>query len=167
MFQTLTLKEGGIVGFGGNQKGKIIGICISDLQVSDDEASEAIIISEPTEVSKPEKADTEALSESEMDCDNEENAPPKNTFKYKSSHLEELIIGNKDSPRKTRSSFREEDSLFGLISMIEPTKVEETLSDDAWIVAMHEELNQFERNNVWSLVPKPSHKNIIGTKWVF
>jgi len=31
---------------------------------------------------------------------------------------------------------------------------------------MQEELNQFQRNNVWDLVPKPEHKNIIGTKWV-
>jgi hypothetical protein len=32
---------------------------------------------------------------------------------------------------------------------------------------MQEELNQFQRNDVWNLVPKPEHKNIIGTKWVF
>ncbi|MCI32927.1 hypothetical protein A2U01_0054142, partial [Trifolium medium] len=66
----------------------------------------------------------------------ETNAAPRNTFKYKSSHPEELIIGNKESPRKTRSSFRCEDSLVGLIFMIEPTKIEEALKDDAWIVAM-------------------------------
>jgi len=51
--------------------------------------------------------------------------------------------------------------------MIEPTTVDEALSDDGWILAMQEELNQFQRNDVWDLVPKPSHKNIIGTKWVF
>ncbi|KAK1552759.1 hypothetical protein Q3G72_023072 [Acer saccharum] len=32
---------------------------------------------------------------------------------------------------------------------------------------MQEELNQFERNEVWSLVPRPKDINIIGTKWVF
>ena len=32
---------------------------------------------------------------------------------------------------------------------------------------MQEELNQFQRNDVWDLVPKHSQKNIIGTKWVF
>jgi len=51
--------------------------------------------------------------------------------------------------------------------MIEPTTVDEALSDDGWILAMQEELNQFQRNDVWGLVPKPSQKNIIGTKWVF
>ena len=32
---------------------------------------------------------------------------------------------------------------------------------------MHEELNQFERNQVWSLVERPEDHNVIGTKWVF
>ena len=32
---------------------------------------------------------------------------------------------------------------------------------------MQEELNQFEKNNVWKLVPPPEDKNIIETKWVF
>ncbi|CAM8923480.1 unnamed protein product [Rhodiola kirilowii] len=32
---------------------------------------------------------------------------------------------------------------------------------------MQEELHQFERNKVWSLVPRPKDKNVIGTKWVF
>ena len=32
---------------------------------------------------------------------------------------------------------------------------------------MQEELNQFQRNDVWDLVPKPLQKNIIGIKWVF
>ncbi|MCI15414.1 putative reverse transcriptase (RNA-dependent DNA polymerase), partial [Trifolium medium] len=108
---------------------------------------------------------TEELQEADEEI--ETAAVPRNTFKYKSSHPEELIIGNKESPRKTRSSFKNEDSLIGLISMIEPTKIEEALKDDAWIVAMQEELNQFQRNDVWTLVPKPKSKNIIGTKWVY
>ena len=32
---------------------------------------------------------------------------------------------------------------------------------------MQEELQQFERNKVWTLVPKPSGKSIIGTRQVF
>ena len=32
---------------------------------------------------------------------------------------------------------------------------------------MQEELNQFERNDVWKLVPRPTHQSIIGTKWVY
>ena len=32
---------------------------------------------------------------------------------------------------------------------------------------MQEELNQFERNKVWNMVPKPKNRTVIGTKWVF
>jgi len=85
----------------------------------------------------------------------------KNTFKYKSSHPEDQIIGNKESPRRIRSYFRPEESMIGLLSVIEPTTVDEALSDDGWILAMQEELNQFQRNDVWNLVPKPLQKNII------
>ncbi|KAA0036774.1 putative mitochondrial protein [Cucumis melo var. makuwa] len=46
-------------------------------------------------------------------------------------------------------------------SSIEPTSVDETLKDEYWIHAMQEELLQFKRNNVWTLVPKPEEANII------
>ncbi|GJX68163.1 retrovirus-related pol polyprotein from transposon TNT 1-94, partial [Tanacetum coccineum] len=45
--------------------------------------------------------------------------------------------------------------------------VNEALTDDSWIVAMQEELNQFIANDVWELVPQPRNMTIIGTKWVF
>jgi hypothetical protein len=32
---------------------------------------------------------------------------------------------------------------------------------------MHEELNNFKRNQVWKLVERPKGYNMIGTKWVF
>jgi len=38
--------------------------------------------------------------------------------------------------------------MLGLLSLIEPTSVDESLSDDGWIVAMQEELNRFQRNDV-------------------
>jgi hypothetical protein len=33
---------------------------------------------------------------------------------------------------------------------------------------MHDELNNFERNKVWTLVERPKdYRNVIGTKWIF
>jgi hypothetical protein len=44
----------------------------------------------------------------------------------------------------------------------------EALEDPDWVEAMHEELNNFKRNKVWSLVEKPKDcRNVIGTKRVF
>jgi len=36
-----------------------------------------------------------------------------------------------------------------------------------WLLAMPEELNQFERNQVWHLVTRPHDRPTIGTKWIF
>src|SRR5699024_8546511 len=33
-------------------------------------------------------------------------------------------------------------------------------------MVMQEELNNFKRNDVWHLVPRPN-QNVVGTKWVF
>ncbi|KAK1646410.1 hypothetical protein QYE76_064215 [Lolium multiflorum] len=52
--------------------------------------------------------------------------------------------------------------------MVEPKKVFDALEDPDWLDAMHEELNNFNRNNVWRLVEKPKDcRNVIGTKWIF
>ena len=48
------------------------------------------------------------------------------------------------------------------MSLIEPKNVKEAMTDSSWIIAMQEELNQFSRNEVWDLVPKPKNCNIIG-----
>ncbi|KAK1695261.1 hypothetical protein QYE76_011958 [Lolium multiflorum] len=42
------------------------------------------------------------------------------------------------------------------------------LEDPDWLDAMHDELNNFKRNKVWTLVEKPKEcRNVIGTKWIF
>src|SRR4051812_40052300 len=53
--------------------------------------------------------------------------------------------------------------------MLEPSKFDEAIQDPDWLLAMMEELHQFERNKVWSVIkrPDPTKHNIIGTKWIF
>ena len=43
----------------------------------------------------------------------------------------------------------------------------DALGDSNWVVVMQDELNQFTRNDVWSLVPRTNEMNVIVTKWVF
>jgi hypothetical protein len=52
------------------------------------------------------------------------------------------------------------------VSSLEPFKVEDALCDPNWVVVIQEELNNFKRNKVWSLIERPK-LNIVGTKWVF
>ncbi|WVZ76378.1 hypothetical protein U9M48_024356 [Paspalum notatum var. saurae] len=56
---------------------------------------------------------------------------------------------------------------YSFVSSIEPTTIDQALSDPDWVNAMHEELNNFTRNEVWTLEAKPKGARVIGTKWVF
>ena len=56
---------------------------------------------------------------------------------------------------------------MAFVSQVEPRNLEEALQDSNWITTMQEGLNQFEYNEVWSLVPRTSEMNIIRTKWVY
>ena len=53
------------------------------------------------------------------------------------------------------------------VSQVEPKRATDALSDESWYLAMQEELHGFERNNIWTLVPRPKSYSVIGTKWVF
>ena len=72
------------------------------------------------------------------------------------AHPQDLIIGSPSKGVMTRSqklaSFIAHHSF---VSCYEPTKVEEALKDLDWINAMHEELNNFTRNEVWTLEERP------------
>ena len=50
---------------------------------------------------------------------------------------------------------------------MKPKNFKETEHEKSWILAMQEKLGQFERNKVWTLVPRPTNYPIIGTKWVY
>ncbi|XP_070057453.1 uncharacterized mitochondrial protein AtMg00820-like [Nicotiana tomentosiformis] len=39
--------------------------------------------------------------------------------------------------------------------------------DANWVNAMQDELNQFERSQIWHMIPKPKNRSVISTKWVF
>ena len=67
----------------------------------------------------------------------------------------------------TRSSLKNKSQTnnFAFISNIESTN--EALNDESWIKAMKEKLQQFDKNQVWQLVPKPENCSIIRTKWVY
>jgi hypothetical protein len=44
--------------------------------------------------------------------------------------------------------------------------MEDALQYPDWVVGMQDELNNFKRNKVWSLVERQK-QNIVGTKWMF
>jgi hypothetical protein len=84
------------------------------------------------------------------------------------AHPQDQIFGSPSQGVITRShkhaSFTEHHSF---VSCVEPTCIDEALHDPYWVNAMHEELNNFTRNQVWTLEKPPQDARIIRTKWVF
>jgi hypothetical protein len=50
------------------------------------------------------------------------------------------------------------------VALFEPRDVGHDLSDLSWVNVMHDELENFERNQVWTLVEHNRDVNVIGTK---
>jgi hypothetical protein len=85
------------------------------------------------------------------------------------AHPSQQITSNLNE-RVTRSSRSAHLSCFSntlFVALFEPRDVGHALSDSSWVNVMHEELDNFERNQVWILVKPPRDVNVIGTKWVF
>ena len=82
-------------------------------------------------------------------------------------HPLDTIIGDISRGVQTRSRLASFCEHFSFVSSIEPKKIDKALKDVDWVNAMHEELNNFTRNQVWKLVERSKDHNVIGTKWVF
>nr|GEY31077.1 retrovirus-related Pol polyprotein from transposon TNT 1-94 [Tanacetum cinerariifolium] len=65
------------------------------------------------------------------------NQPPEHLIKWTKDHSMDNVIGNPSRPKES-----------------------------CWIKAMQEELNEFERIEVWELIPRPDHFMIITLKWI-
>jgi hypothetical protein len=81
-------------------------------------------------------------------------------------HPVNSILGDIHKGVTTRSRVAHFYEHYSFVSSIEPYRVEDVLRDSDWVLAMQEELNNFMRNDVWHLVPRPN-QNVVATKWVF
>ena len=103
--------------------------------------------------------------------DSESHEEKGHSSRIKKNHHLEDIVGNMNEltlrKRTVDKSVVNFVSYSCYLSQVEPTKVEEALQDESWVEAMHDELLQFQRNDVWTLVPRSEGEHIIGTKWIF
>ncbi|GJT95798.1 retrovirus-related pol polyprotein from transposon TNT 1-94 [Tanacetum coccineum] len=53
------------------------------------------------------------------------------------------------------------------LSFVKPKSYKDALTKSCSIKAMQEELNEFERLNVWELVPRPDRVMMITLKWIY
>ncbi|GJV99032.1 putative ribonuclease H-like domain-containing protein [Tanacetum coccineum] len=85
-------------------------------------------------------------------------------------HPLENIIGELARRVSTRLQLHEQ-ALFcyynAFLTAVEPKTYKDALTQACWIEAMQEELNEFERLEVWELVPRPDKVMVITLKWIY
>nr|GEY60924.1 uncharacterized mitochondrial protein AtMg00810-like [Tanacetum cinerariifolium] len=65
------------------------------------------------------------------------------------------------------SKWTKDHPLDNIIGQLSRPTYKDALTQTCWIEAMQEELNEFERLEVWELVPRPDKVMVITLKWIY
>ncbi|GKB38013.1 retrovirus-related pol polyprotein from transposon TNT 1-94 [Tanacetum coccineum] len=92
------------------------------------------------------------------------------TKRWTKDHPLVTIIGDQSKPVSTRRQL----SIVALwcyfhafLAKEEPKNYKEAMEESCWIEVMQEEIHEFERLEVWELVPRPDKAMIISLKWIY
>ncbi|GJX81482.1 hypothetical protein Tco_0330963 [Tanacetum coccineum] len=91
------------------------------------------------------------------------------THIWTKAHPLEQVIGDPSKPVMTQNRLQTDSELcmYALtVSTLEPKNIKEAMSDHSWIESMQDDLHQFERIDVYELVPRPDGKNTLAVKWI-
>nr|GEW96912.1 hypothetical protein [Tanacetum cinerariifolium] len=86
------------------------------------------------------------------------------------NHPLDNVIGN---PSRLVSTIKQlaTDALWYLyssvLSKVEPKNFKSAITKDCWFQAMQDEIHEFDRLQVWELVPQPDCVMIIALKWIY
>ncbi|GJZ43462.1 retrovirus-related pol polyprotein from transposon TNT 1-94 [Tanacetum coccineum] len=90
--------------------------------------------------------------------------------KWSKDHPLDNIISNPSRPVSIRKQLAT-DALWCLynsvLSKVEPKNFKSVIIEDYWFQAMQDEIHEFDRLQVWELVPQPDCVMIIALKWIY
>jgi hypothetical protein len=153
-------------------------ITIGDAKLKDEDDPSPLfqVLSSSSSTShKDQVNNVEGNKESNHQPDNDSSSSPKQdaSFQLKihnaiaKDHPIDQIVGDINKGVQTRSRLATFCEHYSFISCGKLTRIEEALDDPNWVNDMHEELDNFARNEVWELVKRPSDHNVIGTNGYF
>ena len=109
-----------------------------------------------------EQAPSDDNSKNDEEVDEESGGQPSRSVPHprvhqcvQRDHPVENILGDIEKGVVTRSRVVNFCRHYSFVSSLEPFRVQDALEDPDWVMAMQEELNNFTRNKVWSLVERP------------
>ncbi|GJY49219.1 retrovirus-related pol polyprotein from transposon TNT 1-94 [Tanacetum coccineum] len=101
---------------------------------------------------------------------NQSTQPHEHIRKWTDSHPLDNIIRNPSRPVSTRKQLAT-DALWcfynSVLSTFELKNFKSAATEDCWFHAMQEEIHEFDRLDVWELVPLPDSAMIIALKWIY
>ncbi|GKA95790.1 retrovirus-related pol polyprotein from transposon TNT 1-94 [Tanacetum coccineum] len=119
----------------------------------------------------PEPSSDESSSRDASLAESTQVTQPHNHLrKWSKDHPLDNVIGNPSHPVSTKKQLAT-DALWCLynfvLSKVEPKNVKTVMDKACWFEAMQEEIHEFNRLQVWELVPKPECVMIIALKWIY
>nr|GEY87045.1 retrovirus-related Pol polyprotein from transposon TNT 1-94 [Tanacetum cinerariifolium] len=95
---------------------------------------------------------------------------PQHNSKWTKDHPLDNIIGQLSRPVSKRLQLHEQALFYyynAFLTSVKPKTYKNALTQSCWIEAMQEELNKFERLEVWELIPRPDKAMVITLKWIY
>ncbi|GJR15641.1 retrovirus-related pol polyprotein from transposon TNT 1-94, partial [Tanacetum coccineum] len=101
---------------------------------------------------------------------NQVNYPPDHIRRWTKDHPLDNIVGNPSRPVSTRKQLAS-DALWCCFHT-ETAKATKNypngrIEDAGWFQAMQDEIHEFDRLEVWELVPRPIYVMVIALKWIY
>ncbi|GKD09482.1 retrovirus-related pol polyprotein from transposon TNT 1-94, partial [Tanacetum coccineum] len=101
---------------------------------------------------------------------NQVSQPPDHLRRWTKDHPLDNIVDNPSRPVSTRKQLAS-DALWCYfhieLSKVEPKNFKMAVIEDCWFQAMQDEIHEFDRLEVWELVPRPIYVMVIALKWIY
>ncbi|GJR95427.1 retrovirus-related pol polyprotein from transposon TNT 1-94 [Tanacetum coccineum] len=101
---------------------------------------------------------------------NQVTQPPDHLRRWTKDHPLDNIVGNPSHPVSTRKQLAS-DALWCCfhteLSKVKPKNFKMAVIEDCWFQAMQDEIYEFDRLEVWKLVPLPIYVMVIALKWIY
>ncbi|GJU09947.1 putative ribonuclease H-like domain-containing protein [Tanacetum coccineum] len=101
---------------------------------------------------------------------NQVTQPRDHLRRWTKDHPLDNIVGNPSRPVSTRKQLAS-DALWCCfhteLSKVEPKNFKMAVIEDCWFQAMQDEIHEFDRLEVWELVPRPIYVMVIALKWIY
>ncbi|GKD69673.1 retrovirus-related pol polyprotein from transposon TNT 1-94, partial [Tanacetum coccineum] len=90
---------------------------------------------------------------------------PENDSGSSSLYVIPIVVNTAAPNSKHVNKWTKDHPLDNII--VKPKTYKDAITQSCWIEAMQEELNEFERLEVWELVPRPDKVMVITLKWIY